>query len=100
MEKTPPPSCNVSTAAASKSPLAAHASGPARTERKSTQARMRTGPMSPALKARVLANISNRTSEVSETPANVAVVSPVEVEPTGQVERVRWVWSIVQTSIG
>jgi hypothetical protein len=45
-------------------------SGPARTKKKSTQARMRTGPLPAALKARVLMNTSSK-SKANKTPAGV-----------------------------
>ena len=87
MGTNPPPTSSV----------AAHTSGPIRTQRKSTQAQMQTGPMPPALKARVLANISSRTSKVNKMPANVTTVSSVDTESTGQVER--WAQSTVHDAL-
>ena len=50
--------------------------GPARATTKSKQARMRTGPLPPALKARVLANISkSKGPRANKTSANVLTVS-------------------------
>ena len=52
-------------------PPAPSTSGVVRTKRKTT-ARMRTSPMSPALKARILACMSNGTSKAEEAPIDSA----------------------------
>jgi hypothetical protein len=70
---TPPPAPDAPIAPASKPPPTKRNSGPVRTKRKSTQARMQTGPLPASLKARVLANTSKKT------PANTAAVSPIDM---------------------
>ena len=86
---TPPPTFNATGAPASKPLSAARTSGPIRTQHISTQARMQTGPMSSALKARVMGNTS-KTSKADKAPANPETTSPIETEPSDQVERVRY----------
>jgi hypothetical protein len=79
---TSPPTPNTPTVPAPEPSSMAHASGPVRSQRKSVTARMRTGPMSAALKARVLRNTSNRMSKANTTPANTAINPPTEAETT------------------
>ena len=85
------PTCNTPSAPPNLLPVP-HASsvGPVRNQRSSTQARMRTGPMTPALKARILRNISSNTSKANVTQATIppndtGFVTPVDagfVAPT------------------
>ena len=70
---SPPPVSDVATPPVSEPPPAPPTTGPTRTLRKSTQARMQTGPMAPALKARVLKNVSNKKSTTGETQTNGAL---------------------------
>jgi hypothetical protein len=76
----PPPVFNAPVAPASKPPPASCAAGPIRTKRVSTQARMRTGPMTPALKARILANMAkpHATTQVTIPPIEAKFVGPAE----------------------
>lgn len=68
METLPTP--NQPTAPVPAPMPAPHVTGPDRTKRNSTQARMRTGPMTPALKARIMEHIANRESRTNETQAS------------------------------
>ena len=80
--ETPPPTSNLPFAPASKPPPALRTAGPIRAQRESTQARMRTGPMTPALKARILRNMSGGTSNTYKTQTNPTQVDipPIEAE--------------------
>ena len=53
----------------------AHTSGPIRTQRQSTTARMRTGPMSAALKAHVAKQMAKGSSKTPRMPAGEVSVT-------------------------
>ena len=80
--ETPSPTSNASVALAPKPPPLPHTSGPAHTSHTSTQARMRTGPMTPALKARILANMAKSKGN------NPFALPPIEVESVKYAEAV------------
>jgi hypothetical protein len=63
-------------------PPVPRAAGPVRTQRKSTQARMKTGPMTPALKARIMANMATGTgaSKANSTRADETQVAALPTE--------------------
>ena len=89
MTTTIPPTCHIPFAPVLKPSLAPRASavGPVRNQRNSTQARMQTGPMTPALKARILRNIANNTpkdnpAQTTTPPAETGLVTPVEAGST------------------
>ena len=87
------PSTSTSSGAiASKPPLEvtqARVSGPIRSQRQTATARMRTGPMSAALKARVLGCISNKMSKAKEASACMSITPPTEAECTKLAEPAR-----------
>ena len=75
--KETPPASNVHA------PLpATRVSGPVRTQRKSTQARMQTGPLPAVTNTRISGRTSNNIPKTNETPADTTPVSPIEAEPT------------------
>ena len=82
-----PPISNVpAVSEASKRPPASRPVGAIRTQRKSTQARMQTGPMPPGLKARILENMAaNKASRASRVQPNAtpATIPPIEAESVG-----------------
>ena len=96
--ETAPPTFDAPIVPASKSPSPTRTSGPIRAQHRSTQARMQAGPMHPAPKARILGNASKKTSEVDKAPVNPTPISPIETEPTDQLERVRYIRSALQSS--
>ena len=77
---------NISAVPASKPLPTARASGPVRTQRKSTQARVQIGPLPAAQKARISGRISSNVSRTNETPADTHPTLPIETEPTDPTE--------------
>jgi len=67
---TPPPVPNVVAPPVPNPPQASRTTGPTRTKRTSTQARMQTGPVPPALKARIPKKVPNKTSAARKSQAN------------------------------
>jgi len=83
---TPLPISDAPIAPASEPLPVLRTADPVPTRRTSTQARMKTGPMTPALKAHVLRGLANKTSEANETHATIPPVEDESVEPTEPTE--------------
>lgn len=71
----PPPTSNTPILQPPGLPLEARTSGPTRTQRASTTARMRTGPMSASLKARVLEQMAKHSSKTPEMSTGATTVT-------------------------
>lgn len=84
------PTPNSSATSAAKPLQETHNSGPVRTQRMTTTARMRTGPLPAALKARVLGCISDQAAKANKTPANTAITPLTEAEDTESTESAEW----------
>lgn len=82
---TTPPVPNEPTAPVLNGPVP-RTTGPIRTQRNSTQARMRTGPMTPALKARIMANPPNDASKTRATNGTQVITPLIEAESTAPIE--------------
>jgi hypothetical protein len=93
---TPPPVFSAPVPPATNPPPVSRAAGPVRSDRKTTTARMRTGPMTPALKARILANLAKNPSKAKEVVGNgtQVTVPPTEAQPVERTKPTQPIWPV------